>query len=444
MRQPLFPPLLDRARHPLNRRTVLQIVPSLVGGDTEHIALEIAAAITEAGGKALVASEGGRLVSSLQAMGGLWIPFPAASRDPLAMLLNIRKLARLIEMEKVDLVHAHSRASAWVAYGATRRTKTPFVTTFHSGYTEGIGLQQRYNSVMARGDCIIAHSHYSARRIEARYPQARTRIKVIPQGIDFQVFAPQSVDPARVQALRQAWGITPDQRAVLLTDPFSDLSREDGGGTDEPPFIEAARLLRAQNLEGVVFILTGDATPPLGRGQERGREQDQDKIQEHGGSSARIKILTNSQAAKDFDRKISAAGLSGIMRRAKREADLPAALLASAAVVAPIARPGGFGPLAIAAQAMGTPMILPALGAAPEIILAPPQVDQAERTGWLVPPGNAAALAATLGEVLSLGATARGLLGERGRRHVEAHFSLDEMCRATLDAYGSLFPSGEE
>ena len=44
-------------------------------------------------------------------------PFPASSKNPLAMALNVRRLARVLKSERVDLVHARSRAAAWVALG---------------------------------------------------------------------------------------------------------------------------------------------------------------------------------------------------------------------------------------------------------------------------------------------------------------------------------------
>ena len=90
--------------------------------------------------------------SELQAIGGVLLPFPAATKNPLAMLLNVRKLARLIIAERVDLVHARSRAPAWVALGACRIAERPFVTTYHGAYAGRSALKLRYNSVMARGD----------------------------------------------------------------------------------------------------------------------------------------------------------------------------------------------------------------------------------------------------------------------------------------------------
>jgi glycosyltransferase involved in cell wall biosynthesis len=92
----------------------------------------------------------------------------------------------------------------------------------------------------------------------------------------------------------------------------------------------------------------------------------------------------------------------------------------------------------VEAQAMGAPVIVSDLGAVPETVLAPPQVPPAERTGWRVPPGDAAALAEALAEALALRPSAREALGQRARRHVEAHFSLDHMVSETLDVYAAL------
>src|ERR1700733_15395221 len=122
-------------RHPLAGITLLQIIPSLDAGGAERATIDIAASLAEIGARPLVASRGGRMVSELQAKGGIWLPFPAATKNPLSMALNISRLAELLRKESVDLVHARSRAPAWVSYAATRLTNTPFVTTYHGAYS---------------------------------------------------------------------------------------------------------------------------------------------------------------------------------------------------------------------------------------------------------------------------------------------------------------------
>src|SRR5919202_1058400 len=170
--------------HPLAGRTILQIIPELSAGGAERTAIDIAAGLAAVGARALVATDGGRLVGELQAKGGMWAPFPARTKNPLKMLRNVRRLARLCHEEGVALVHARSRAPAWVALGATRALNLPFVTTYPGSYSGRSSVKLLHNSVMARGDAVIANSHYTADLIRSAYPQAGPRIRVIHRGTD--------------------------------------------------------------------------------------------------------------------------------------------------------------------------------------------------------------------------------------------------------------------
>lgn len=386
--------------HPLAGRTVLQIIPSLDAGGAERTAVDIARGLTEAGARALVATEGGRLVAELQAKGGIWIPFPAADKNPLAMMLNVRKLVRLCREEGVELIHARSRAPAWVALAAARKLGLPFVTTYHGSYASRSAVKTLYNSVMARGDVVIANSAYTAGLIVAKHGFARDRIRVVNRGTDFSAFAPSAVAPERIQALRKAWGVEPHHRIVLLPGRLTSWK-------GQRVLIEAARILRDSGDTDTAFILAGD----------------------HQGRDGYV---------RELDKLIAEAGLEGRVRRVGHCSDMPAALLAASVVTVPSTEPEAFGRVAVEAQAMGAPVVVSDLGAVPETVLAPPQVSAAERTGWRVQPGDAAALAAGLREALGLRPSAREALAMRARRHVERHFSLEAMVADTLDVYCAL------
>ncbi|MEN5083570.1 glycosyltransferase family 4 protein [Bosea sp. TWI1241] len=386
--------------HPLAGRTLLQIIPELEAGGAERTAVDIAAGLTEVGARALVATEGGRLVAELQAKGGVWLPFPAAAKNPIAMALNVRKLVALCRREGVELVHARSRAPAWVALAASRALKLPFVTTYHGSYNARSVVKNHYNSVMARGDVVIANSHYTADLIRARHPFARDRIRVVNRGTDFSAFAPSVVGPERVSTLRRSWGVEPHQRIVLLPGRLT-------GWKGQKVLIEAARLMRDGGDADTAFILAGDA---------QGRDG----------------------YVRELDEAIARAGLEGRVRRVGHCTDMPAALLSAAVVAVPSTDPEAFGRVAVEAQAMGVPVVVSDLGAVPETVLAPPQVAPQERTGWRVPPGDAPALAKALGEALSLRPSARDMLASRARLHVERHFSLPAMVNDTLDVYCAL------
>ena len=386
--------------HPLSGRTILQIIPELEAGGAERTAVDIAAGLAEVGARPLVATEGGRLVGELQAKGGIWAPFPASTKNPLGMLLNVRRLAKLCLSEGVTLVHARSRAPAWVALAATRALNLPFVTTYHGSYAGKSSIKIRYNSVMAQGDVVIANSHYTAGLIRSVYPQAAEAIRVIHRGTDFRVFSPSAVEPERVEALRKAWGVAPHERVVLLAARLT-------GWKGQKVLVEAAGKLRAQGLADVAFVLAGD---PQGR----------------------------DSYVRDLDHMIGAGELEGVVRRVGHCTDMPAAFLAASAVAVPSTEPEAFGRSAVEAQAMGTPVIVSNLGAVPETVLAPPEVAAQERTGWRVAAGDADALAEALGAALSLRASAREAIAMRARAHVERRFSLERMVEDTLDVYMTL------
>src|SRR5690606_23805056 len=76
-------------------------------------------------------------------------------------------------------------------------------------------IKALYNSIMARGDAIIANSHYTAKLIAERHPFARGRITVIHRGSDLAALAPEAVDEERRAALRQAWRLPPEEEVIL-------------------------------------------------------------------------------------------------------------------------------------------------------------------------------------------------------------------------------------
>ena len=386
---------------PLAGACVLQIIPELEAGGAERTTVDVAEGLAAAGARALVATEGGRLVGELQAKGGSWVPFPAASKNPLAMALNVGRLARLCRREGVQIIHARSRAPAWVALGAARRLRLPYVTTYHGSYSGRTGVKVLYNSVMARGDVVIANSHYTADLIHRFHAeQAGDRVQVIHRGTDLATFSPVAVGPARVEALRRAWGVAPHQRVVLLA---ARLTAWKGHRV----LIEAAAQMRDRGIGDLAVILAGD---PQGR----------------------------AAYERELDALIAARNLGGIVRRVGHCTDMPAAFRAASVVAVPSIEPEAFGRSAVEAQALGTAVVVSDLGAVPETVLSPPDVEPAQRTGWRVPAGDPAALAGALAEALTLGASARDGLARRARAHVEANFSLERMVGDTLAVYARL------
>ena len=62
---------------------------------------------------------------------GTYIPLAFNKRNVIQRFNQVMKLVSFIKKYKIDVVHAHSRASAWSSEIACKLTKTPFITTIH-------------------------------------------------------------------------------------------------------------------------------------------------------------------------------------------------------------------------------------------------------------------------------------------------------------------------
>jgi glycosyltransferase involved in cell wall biosynthesis len=384
--------------------TILQIIPRLDTGGAELSTIEIADAIVRAGGAALVATAGGRMVDRISAVGGEIIMLPLESKNPLTILANARRLAGLVRTRGVALLHARSRAPAWSALIAARRAGVPFVTTYHGAYGERGRIKRLYNSVMARGDAVIANSQYTADLIRGRYGALAGEPHVIPRGVDIARFSPAAIEPARTSALRGAWGVTSDQPLILHA---ARLTTWKG----QRYVIEAVgRLQAAGRLGDAVAILAGDA---------QGRDDYADGL----------RTIANELGVGDRVRLVGHID------------DIAAAYASARVTVVGSVEPEAFGRAAAEALAVGCPTITTNIGAPPEIVLAPPQVPRDQATGWHVPPRDAAALAEALAEALALSDDARATMGERAIASIAARFTAETMQRLTLEVYDGLLGS---
>jgi glycosyltransferase involved in cell wall biosynthesis len=378
--------------------TILQVVPRLDAGGSELTTVEIAEALLLSGAKALVVTEGGRMAEAIKAAGGEVINLPVASKSPVTMLANARSLARIVRDRGVDLVHARSRAPAWSALLACRRTGRPFVTTYHGAYGEVGPLKAAYNNVMAKGDLVIANSHYTASLVASREPKANGRIRVIYRGVEGREYDPAAISASAADEIRKEWGVPAECRIVL------HAARLTRGKGQRQLVAAAARLKAAGKLDNAAFVLAGE-----------------------GGEAYRRRLLS----------LISRHGLDDKVLLVGHCQDMAAAYLSAHVTVTVSTVPEAFGRTSIEAQAMGCPVIVPDIGASPETIVSSEQ-DQAGFTGWLVPGRDVEALASRLEQVLSLPDPARDEIGARAREFVTARFTLKRMQEMTLAVYDEL------
>ena len=125
----LYPCKLSVAHDPRNL-TVLQVLPSLVTGGVERGTLEITQAIV-AGGRHSSGCQRRRPPGDARSSAPAVVTSRcrSTSKNPLVIWRNAGVLATIIRAEHVAIVHARSRAPAWSAWLACRRTGAHFVTT---------------------------------------------------------------------------------------------------------------------------------------------------------------------------------------------------------------------------------------------------------------------------------------------------------------------------
>ena len=379
---------------------VLIVVPTLQAGAADEGAIELARMLAAAGHRPIVVSRGGRWQDEIAAAGGEFVIRDVASKNPFIMLRNALALARLIRERRCDLVHAYGRAPAWSAYFAARLRGVPFLTTWTKGFREQNALKHMYNSVMARGDRVIAVSDQLADLINDRYGTSFERITVVPRPVDLLRFDPAGIAPERIAAVRRHWGVEPDTKVVLVV---GRMLRRKGHHV----VVQAMHRLKELGLKNVLCVFIGE---------------------DHG----------HTRYAGELWDLVLSTNTTDVIRLAGPATDLPASYAAATVVVSAATQPEGLQRSILEAQAMGRPVIVSDLGAGPEAVLAPPSFGEDRMTGLRVSAGDPAALAAALVRLVSLSDAAQRSIGARGRSWVASRFDAAAAAEPLLNVYAEL------
>ena len=366
---------------------ILQVIPELDAGGAERTTVDVAEAVINAGGEAYVVSQGGRLETELKALGAHLISLPVKSKNPFVIWQNAGRLADLIKAHKIDAIHARSRAPAWSCYWAAKRTGIPYITTYHGTYNAKTGLKRWYNSVMAKGDHVIANSHFIADHIRAEHGISEDRLSVIPRGVDLEKLRPEAVSAERLDTMRQSWDVEPSTPLILLPARLTAWKGQE----------VAIRALAQIDNTDAVLVLAGDA---------QGRDQ-------------------YVQGLKDLAQKL---GVYERIRIPGHILDMPAAYLCAQIVLTPSIEPEAFGRTAAEAQAMGVAVIAADHGGAREVI-------EDQITGWRVTPNDPDALGKAINKVMALSQNDREKLAQAAKARIVQYFSKHSLQNKTLRVY---------
>ena len=206
--------------------------------------------------------------------------------------------------------------------------------------------------------------------------------------------------PERLDAVRRAWGVAPDDKVILVA---GRMLRRKG----HQVVIQAVSRLKDMGLKDFLCVFVGE---------DQGRTR-------YTGELWDLVLGTNT---------------TDVIRMAGPIDDMPAAYAAATVVASAAIQPEGLQRVVLEAQAMGRPVIVSDLGAGPDAVLAPPAVAEDRMTGLRFSSGDAAALAAALIRLFSLPESARAAIGARGRAWVVTNFNAPAVAEPMLRLYAEV------
>ncbi len=370
---------------------ILQVLPALESGGVERGTIDLSISLSRQGHVPFVVSQGGALIEKLRQKNILHIPLKVASKNPFIIIYNAFALKNIIKKHHIDVIHARSRAPAWSAYMAAKMAGIPLITTFHGTYNFSNKIKRWYNSVMARGDRVIAISSFIQEHIEKHYTSnvASQNITLVNRGVDLKDFSRSAVTPDRVDVLREEWGIQPHHKVLLVP---GRLTRWKG----QMVVLQALQKLVQQNPDLLcVFI-----------GSDQGRATYTEELQKFVGAQA----------------------LGNHVRFVDHVSDMPAAYMLGHVVVHASTDPEAFGRVIIEAQAMGVPVVASNIG-------APALTVKNNETGFLHEAGNAQDLAVTIDKALSCD---RASITQNAFLEVKKNYTDEVMFEKTIAVYQEL------
>ena len=374
-----------------NKPVVLQVLPEMSHGGVEMGTVEIASGMVEQGIENYVASAGGRMVYDLQKLKVKHFELPLKTKNIFKMWWNAKKLAKIIKENNINIVHARSRAPAWSAYWAAKKTGAVFLTTYHGTYGLGpLKIKKFYNRVMTYGKLVIAISEHIKKHIIKEYNVPEDKIRLVHRCVNLDNFSPEKVSKERIIKTVQDFNIPESSPVISLIGRVTPWK-------GQALLIEA--LTKVKNSDFYCLIV----------GSDQGRTAFSNKLKE----------------------MVKKYGLESKVQFIDHSFDIPALLMVSNVVLSTAVEPEAFGRAAIEGQAMGKIVIASNIGGSLENT-----IDGV--TGKLFESGNVDELAASIDWALSLSDEEKNKIGAAAIKNVKEHFTKEIMCAKTIAVYNEL------
>ena len=369
-----------------NKYTIAQILPALNTGGVERGVVEISRALTESNFRSIVISSGGYFESQLRRNGAIHYKLDVHSKNPFRWVKIRNQLKVILEEEKVDLLHLCSRAPAWIAFPLGSILDIPVITSVHMRFRRTNIFKKIYNSVLTKGDAIIAISKHIENSIKTVFPKVGHKINVIHRGVDLELFNPNNIKAGRIISQSKILNLRDNVPVIVMA---SRPAMWKGYS------VLITALSKVKEDFQCVLIGAGD------------------------GSTKFQKILID---------KIIRLKLEAKVKLLKSTRDIQAAMILGDIVVMPSLTPEPFGRVILEAQALGKIPIAFNHGGASETIIN-------GKTGFLAEPLKIESLAENISLALNLKAIKKEKMGDYSKKFVSKNFSHNRMCNLTLSLY---------
>jgi glycosyltransferase involved in cell wall biosynthesis len=361
----------------------VQLLPELNEGGVERGVVELSRELVSRGVESIVISGGGKQAGQIAMDGGRHLCLDVVSKNVLSAPVRVRRLRRLLQELKPDILHARSRVPAWLTHMANRNLKLPFVTTVH-----GFNSVNGYSRVMTFGDRVICVSSAIKEYIQHNYQVPEDKCVVIPRGVDLELFNPEHLDRSFIDGFKLKYALA-GRKVVTAVGRITQLK-------DYETFIRGMVAAREQN-PALCGLIVG------------GVRQDKQKYHQ-----ALLRLVQDLDAGG----YIYFTGSQSCMAEIYSLSDV---------VVSCSRKPESFGRTAAEALAMNIPVIATGHGGVVDIV-------KDSASGHLIPVADSHALADSIVDLLD-----RSFSGLRAR--VESEFSIDRMVSMTLNVYQDLLLS---
>tara|TARA_B100000579_G_C22825106_1_gene852635 strand:- start:1094 stop:2251 length:1158 start_codon:yes stop_codon:yes gene_type:complete len=369
-----------------NNKTILQIVPALNTGGVERGVLEISKFIVQNNFRSIVISSGGKLEYQVTKTGGIHYRMNVFTKNPLKWKSLRTKIEEIIKIENVNLIHVCSRVPAWIASPLSTKLNIPLITSVHSRLRKQNFLKNYYNSVLVRGNYIIAISKHIQKSITHVYPEAESKIRVIYRGVDQTLFNKSKIPVSRmVNQLKQME--IQDEKSIIMMASRPKLWK------GQLILIEALSKVK-QDFQ-CILIGSGDGKPAF------------------------QKKLINLINKFDLGTKI---------RLTPSTSDIQAAFMMGDIIVMPSIDPEPFGRIIVEGQSLEKIVIGFDHGGLSETIID-------GETGFLAKPVCVSSLAEKIELALNLDENKRKNITKSAKKNVEKNFSHVKMCNDTFQLY---------